>query len=167
MTVQSNTEFKIEAAWISALGQSSDLGGVTIRRADDTTDEVNDTTPPYEFVTVNCESTEDQEFGGPIGYDMAIVELRAITHRDEDKDTSRINQILGAVRDITRHINILPFLNITAGLTVYATRVNIPSQKLDDSRRRIRMMSVTCHATASDIPELSSTSSSESSSSSS
>jgi len=164
MAVQSNVEWKAEAAVLTALNQSSDfVSGTTIRRAHDYSSDVT-----YPCVTVECFSSEHpDEYAGRAGFEIAIIEISSYADRRTDSTGSTVTTNLGAARDIVRDRNFLQWLNRTSGFTVHGAKETGPSQNADTSqgnRIRRRAFAIEIWATCTDIPDESSSSSSDSSS---
>lgn len=163
MAVVSNIEWKIESAWITALQSSADLSGVTIRRHNDVSSQLS-----YPCITVHCSGAmQPPEWAGTVGYDIAIVEISAFTHRNDDNTGETVATNIGAVRDIVRDTNLKGLLEQEPGLSMYGMYVDGFSSTSDDQRIRKRSMTVTNHVTCSDIPNDNSSSSSTSSANSS
>ena len=148
-------EWKFEDAWIAALGTSSDLSGVAIRRGDDASVEQS-----YPCVVVSAVATT--QTWSP-AYDSAEVELSCRTHRHDDTTGSGLRDVIGAVRDIVKADNIIALLNQTENVHIYGFNPLPPSPADTVERHRTMSVNLECHGTAGDVGADNSTSSSSSS----
>lgn len=112
MAIVGNTEWKYESAWIHALGKSADIS-VPIRRA---TDQTNQLVLPA--IVVECYTVMDPTGGKPDGYDAAHVMLKAQSYKDDDLDGQVAENLIGAIRDMTRHGSILSYLEEVGGIAI-------------------------------------------------
>jgi hypothetical protein len=140
MAVISNIEWKVQEAFLNALGTNPDLTalGVQLRRAHD---EANPVNPPA--VTVYCvQAQHPQGYAGRTAIDECFVELIAQTKVREDQTGQTAAEILGACRDQVRDGNFYQQLNAVVNFTAYGAEETGQSATFDSTTDRIRKLTV-------------------------
>ena len=155
MAVAGNFEWKVEAAFVTVLGESTDLTGVTIRRYNDITTPVT-----YPSIVVRAGSTRNESWAPVSDFSNALVDLVILTRvydaitGDGTGDTtgSKIADYLGAVRDKLYEASIVADLTgAVTGLTVYGVVLEDEANIDDDNSTRVRVLTVRVHGSAQDV----------------
>ena len=149
MAVSANLEWKLEEAFVTVFGENTDLAGIRIVRARDTSAISGDR---YPCIAVGCTGASDTDWSSRQDYEQAYMECSAITYARTDTDAASVNELLGAMRDsVYASTFITRLTGAVTGLTVYGAVIDEPALIDDDSRRRVRSLTVKVYASAQDI----------------
>ena len=157
MPVSGNLEFKLEQAVMAVLATNAELAGITIRRFHDTTAN----TVEYPIIVVHCSGAGDEEWSVLADFSEAFVGVMCMTYAVVDTTSATVNDMLGAVRDtIYRPTFTDDLTGAVSGLTIYGAQIDGPSGNDDNNEVRVRTLTLKIHASAADIADETSSSSS-------
>ena len=144
MATISTIEDKAEAAWVAALSASSDISATVVRFGQ------SSSSAAFPCVVVDAANVLNPAEFQNIGVDVILVELQAITYKDDDPDAAVVLDLIGAVRDVFRDNSILATLSGVSNFTVLGIEQEGDVVRIDTDAHRIRSLTARITAIATD-----------------